>query len=199
MDVFTGQMTEPVKEKLRANNILLVRVPANMTNLFQPLDLTVNGSVKALMKQKFTLWYSQEISKALNEGVPLDDIEINLKLSVLKPLHAKWLLEVFNHMTSDAGKSVIENGWKSAGISNAVSQGLSNLDTLDPFDSIDPLVQESQDYLFHQSDNVPESDQLKFFITKPTEIDDDDDDVWIPEEGEENTRNIFEILDDEDD
>ena len=47
MDVFSGQMSEPVKEKLIENSILLVRVPANMSNLFQPLDLTVNGSVKA--------------------------------------------------------------------------------------------------------------------------------------------------------
>ena len=53
IDVFSGQMTDPVIEKLR-NNIKLTRVPANMTNLFQPLDLTVNGSGKAFLKKKFT-------------------------------------------------------------------------------------------------------------------------------------------------
>ena len=32
----------------------LVRAPPNMTNLFQPLDLTVNGVTKAFMKRRFT-------------------------------------------------------------------------------------------------------------------------------------------------
>ena len=49
MDVFRGQMTEDVLNVLKENNILLVRVPANMTHLFQPLDLTVNGTSKAFM------------------------------------------------------------------------------------------------------------------------------------------------------
>ena len=53
-DVFSGQMTDPVMQKLKENFIKVVKVPANMTNLFQPLDLTVNGSAKAFMKRKFT-------------------------------------------------------------------------------------------------------------------------------------------------
>ena len=54
IDVFSGQMTDPVIEKLKESNIKLTMVPANMTNLFQPLDLTVNGSAKAFLKKKFT-------------------------------------------------------------------------------------------------------------------------------------------------
>ena len=57
-DVFSGQMTDPVIEKLKENNIKLTRDPENMTNLFQPLDLTANGSVKAFLKKKFTEWHS---------------------------------------------------------------------------------------------------------------------------------------------
>ena len=52
--VFSGQMTDPVIEKLKENNIKLTRVPANMTILFQPLDLTVNGSAEAFLKKIFT-------------------------------------------------------------------------------------------------------------------------------------------------
>ena len=58
IDVFSGQMTDPVIEKLKESNIKLTMVPANMTNLFQPLDLTVNGSAKAFLKKKFTEQYS---------------------------------------------------------------------------------------------------------------------------------------------
>ena len=103
LDVFKGQMKEPVKQKVKENHILFVRVPANMTNIFQPLDLTVNGSFKSLMKSKFTEWYSKEIGKQLEENIPIEDIEIKLKVSVLKPLHASWLMETYNHLTSTAG------------------------------------------------------------------------------------------------
>ena len=54
IDVFSGQMIDSVIEKLKENNIKLTRVPANMANLFQPLDLTGNGSAKAFLKKKFT-------------------------------------------------------------------------------------------------------------------------------------------------
>lgn len=46
--------------------------------------------------------------------------KLKLKLSILKPLHAKWFLDVYKHMTSDAEKSYIEIIWKLAGNSDAV-------------------------------------------------------------------------------
>ena len=61
MDVSRGQMTDPVVLKLRENSIFLVRVPANMINLYQPLDLTVNGAVKAFLKRKHQKLYLNQI------------------------------------------------------------------------------------------------------------------------------------------
>ena len=52
MDVFRGQMTAYVLTFLKDNNILLVRVPANMMHIFQPLQLTVSAS-KTFMRKKF--------------------------------------------------------------------------------------------------------------------------------------------------
>ena len=43
MNVFKGQMITAVLNMLKANNIFLMKVPANMSNLYQPLDSTVNG------------------------------------------------------------------------------------------------------------------------------------------------------------
>ena len=42
----------------------LYKVPANMTNLHPPLDLTVNGYAKAFMKGMFTEWFASQISEA---------------------------------------------------------------------------------------------------------------------------------------
>ena len=54
IDVFPGQVTKPVINKMTENSIKLVKVPANMTRLLQPLDLSVNGAAKAYMKKRFT-------------------------------------------------------------------------------------------------------------------------------------------------
>ena len=172
-----------------------VRVPANMTNLFQPLDLTVNGSAKAFMKRKFTEWYGSQISKALDDGVVLDDIDIKLRLSVLKPLHASWLVELFNHMTSNNGRQIIANGWKSAGITEALSKGSGGLESLDPFASIDPLDSSPIESVFIQAPHtVIANDQLGDFIN--IQNDDDSDDEWEVEDSAD-VRNIFDVLDDE--
>ena len=63
---------------------MICQVPLNMTHLFQPLNLKVNGSTKALLKAKFTEWFSQKIEEGLSEGKDLEDIDIPLTLSVLK-------------------------------------------------------------------------------------------------------------------
>ena len=101
MDVFRGQMTDPVFQKLDENNTKLRKVPANMTYLYQPLDAqgSVNGESKRFMKQKFTNWYSSEVLKEMDKGKEVDAIEIKLKLSVMKPLHATWLIDLYNHLT----------------------------------------------------------------------------------------------------
>ena len=111
-DVFRGQMTDKVKEQLTELNIEYVYVPANMTHFFQPLDLTVNGCAKQRMKKEFVTYYSSAIKQQLDSGKQLEDIEVDFRLSVLKPLHAKWLVELFNFFTTTRGKEVIARGWK---------------------------------------------------------------------------------------
>ena len=90
--------------------------------------MTINGAAKAFLKKKYSEWYSGEISKALADGIALDHIEIKLKLSVLKPLQAKLIAELYNYLTSEKGKS--------AGIAGAIEGGLVNLESLDPFVAI---------------------------------------------------------------
>ena len=75
MDVFTGQMTSDVTKLLDDNHILVTKVPANMTRFYQPLDLTVNGNAKRFMAKKFNKWYSEEISKQLESGKSLEDVD----------------------------------------------------------------------------------------------------------------------------
>ena len=99
IDLFSGQATPVVLQKLREIYIFLVRIPLNMTNLFQPPDLTVNGAAKAFMKRRFTEWHSREIWKELESRKELNDIDIKLTLTILKPLHASWLTDLHDYLT----------------------------------------------------------------------------------------------------
>ena len=120
MDVFKGQMTTPVIDKLVENNILLVKV----THICQPLDVAVNGTAKQFMKRKFIDWYAKQIVYAMNDGTAVENIDIKMKLSVMKPLHASWIIELYNYMTPGAGREVCINGWKRSGISDAIQKGV---------------------------------------------------------------------------
>ena len=50
-DVFRGHLTSDVKSKLENNLISYVTVPNNMTNIFQPLDVSVNKAAKSELKK----------------------------------------------------------------------------------------------------------------------------------------------------
>lgn len=133
-DVFKGQKTAKVLSKLAAMNIEVVSVPANMTHFFQPLDLTVNREAKKFMKDQFTAWYSAQIHTQLDSGVALDDVDVDMCLSVLKPIHATWLVSMFNHLSSSEGRISIAKGWKKAGISEVIDG--KELPPEDPFEDL---------------------------------------------------------------
>lgn len=53
---------------------------------------------KAKNEKKFVMLYSSAIKEQLDSGKQLEDIEIDFHLSVLKQLHGKWLVEMFNFL-----------------------------------------------------------------------------------------------------
>ena len=87
------------------------------------------------MKDIFTTWYSAEVQKQMQSGMRTDEIEVHLRLSVLKPLHATWLVSLCNHLTGSVGKRRIAKGWSKAGISELV-QGKTTLSPEDLFENI---------------------------------------------------------------
>ena len=58
-------------------------------------------------------------------------------MKAVKLLHAKWVMEAFNHMTSSIEKDICLKGWNQSGIQEALENGLE--DNLDPFKDIDPI------------------------------------------------------------
>ena len=123
-------MTEDVLTVLKNNNILLVRLPANMTHIFQPLDLMVNGTFKTFMRKKFSEWYSRQILHGLENGCEALNAKVDVKLTVMKPLNAKWLSEFYNYINSSDGQEITRNGWLRDGITDTIKMGSSKLPSL---------------------------------------------------------------------
>ena len=64
-DTFKGHTGEEMKSILVQNNITSVIVPANCTDLLQPLDLSVNKPFKDHLRHCFQSWYSDQVSSQL--------------------------------------------------------------------------------------------------------------------------------------
>ena len=111
--MFRGQKTAKVSKKLVSLNIAIV--PANVTHFFQPLNLTVNKEAKRFIK--FTTWYSDEVKQQIESGGDCTDINVDLRLTVLKPLHTVWLVDLYNHLSSPVSVGHIAKRLEKAGIS----------------------------------------------------------------------------------
>ena len=132
MDTFKGQGNDEVAKLCRSNNCALIVVPHNLTNKFQPLDITVNKPAKSFIKDKYNMWYPEQVAKQLNEGKAPADVEVSLNLSEIKPLPAKWIYEMHEYLRGRSG--LVLNGFESAGITEAVEKSSEVFERIDnPF------------------------------------------------------------------
>ena len=117
-DVFKGQITNKVIKFIEENNCVIVHVPNNMTDQFQPLDLNVNGHTKEFLKGKFEFWYAQQVTSQLEGRSSVFHVQVPLKLSVIKPIHAKWLLDLYDHLRNSSDTIIM--GFAMAGIKDVL-------------------------------------------------------------------------------
>ena len=75
------------------------------------------------------------IQEQLEKGTSIEEVKVDLRLSVMKELEAKWLVSAYDYFKGNG--SIIQNGFKEVGIVDAVEgQQLSEPDE-DPFADID--------------------------------------------------------------
>ena len=116
-DNFKGQCTERLLKLLDTNIINVVLIPPNCTDRLQPLDLSVNKTVKEFLRKCFQKWYALQVCSQLEGKTSKEPVD--LRLSVMKPLGAKWLVELHDHMKGKP--DIIKNGFKEAGILNCTA------------------------------------------------------------------------------
>ena len=115
-DVFKGQTTAAVCNLLEENDIVYVTIPNGCTDKLQPLDVSVNRSAKSYLRDKFSTWYVEQVNLQLSGGKQASDVQVDMRLSVMKELSAKWLEGLYDRLRA----SDIVNGFKEAGIKEAI-------------------------------------------------------------------------------
>ena len=119
-DVFKGQYTQDVQNLVLNKREKMVLVPNNMTNIFRPLDLTANRVCKAFVRKESQLWFSEQLKHQIQRGCAPEEVKVDVQISILKPLQAKWLTSFYNRMQNRG--NVVIKGWKRAGISDFLSK-----------------------------------------------------------------------------
>ena len=65
-------------------------------------------------KRKFESWYADEVTKEIEKGTNVYSVNIETKLSVVKPLQARWLIRFYDHMQNN--REMIIKACQMAGI-----------------------------------------------------------------------------------
>lgn len=119
-DVFRGHQDDEARAILKRNNIELVYIPPNCTDQLQPHDQLVNKEFKGALKKEFQKWYADSILDKMSEKSDDESVvsSINLKLSVLKPVHAQWLVRAIDSIT--ARKELLVKSFETTGILNVI-------------------------------------------------------------------------------
>ena len=101
MDNFKRQITDNLPSLLDDHNIHHCLLPANTTNLLQPLDISVNKPAKQFLKNKFEKWYADQIIQQIQDRRDVGEVELNpidLSSRCLKELGAQWLVEMAEYI-----------------------------------------------------------------------------------------------------
>ena len=92
-----------------------------MTDKYQPLDSTVKTH-KVYNQKLLNSWYSQQVMDQLSIGVSPNEIKIKPPISIIKPLHAGWIINAYEDLRSEDGIASILKGFANCAIEEAVAQ-----------------------------------------------------------------------------
>ena len=118
MGTFKGQDNGILKEFCSKSRFEIVIFPHDLTNKFQPLDLTINKAVKVFIQNQYNDWFSDQVARQVKRGIDPTNIKVLSKLSDLKPFHGSWIVDLYKHMQGD---ELIQKGFKEAGIYEAIN------------------------------------------------------------------------------
>ena len=103
LDSFRGHITPEVKDCFKRHGIYIAVIPGGCTPFLQPLDLTVNRSFKARLRQKWLGWINRDDNPVTRSG----------NVRSISPVKLKQFID---SSFEETPCSVIVNGFKKAGV-----------------------------------------------------------------------------------
>ena len=97
--------------------------------------ISVDNQERTSLLHKFATWYSEEVQNQVDSRVNFEDVNVERKLSVLIPIHATWLVEMYNFFTSAQGRVHVLKGREKTGIKGVVT-GREELQPGDPYQDL---------------------------------------------------------------
>ena len=93
-------------------------IPQNLTNKFQPLDITVNKPAKSYTANKCSAWFADDVTKQLAKSIKPAGVKVSSALSELKPVHAQWIVDVYEYLCKQP--EIFKNSFRAARITESV-------------------------------------------------------------------------------
>ena len=87
---FKAQFTPTVLQALKENHIPVALVPAKCMNRLQPLDISINKSVKQFLRGEFHDWYASQTCSQIHTNEKIQPVYLHL--TIVKPLGAAWII-----------------------------------------------------------------------------------------------------------
>ena len=104
MDTLKGQDSAETKGLCLKNDCELVIVLHNLTNKFQPLDISINHKAKKFISHSFSAGYADRVNEQLKKGVATGDVNLSMKMSNLKPLHVGWIVDMYTYLKQQSNR-----------------------------------------------------------------------------------------------
>ena len=108
----TNTADENVYALLAEINCFYSLIPAGLTKYVQPMDVYANAQIERIGKDIYNDWYAGKVLEWINSGKDVKDFVIDTRWSVMKPIHARWLVQIFNSLPAD----VMSKSFELAGI-----------------------------------------------------------------------------------
>ena len=125
LDNFKGQVKSNVTNFFEAHNIHTCPLPANITDMLQPMDIAVNKPAKSFLQKCFGEWYTEQVTRKL-DGKKMDELKnaeiepIALSMQVVKHISAKWLVNMAEYISRNP--QLIVHGFLKSGITGALDE-----------------------------------------------------------------------------
>ena len=103
MDNFKGQVTDKVISLLEKCHLHVCLLPANTTDLLQPMDVSVNKPAKSFLNKRVVLRTVITADRKSN-AAPVSDVvlePVDLSLARMKHISTNWLVEMWEYIVDN--------------------------------------------------------------------------------------------------